>query len=137
MQDQIGIRRRVQLYVLLFSRSIYQFAKPTTKLGIENVFNAIGALMRQRMKLLSQQDPFMTSTITRHTLCPQISWRSPFNCCSMSQFMPDVGANLTCRCKPQDREHERDGGSGYHKDHNVLVGKKHGFHNRASVAMSD
>jgi hypothetical protein len=49
MQDQIGIRERRRL----FSRSIYQFAKPTTKLRIENVFNVAGALTHKRMKLLS------------------------------------------------------------------------------------
>ena len=50
----------------------------------------------------------------------------------MSPLMLDVGARLICRCKPQNREHKRDGASGYHKDHNVLVRKKNGFHNRAS-----
>jgi hypothetical protein len=54
MEDQIGIRGRRQLYVLAFGRSIYQFAKPTTKLSIENVFNVVGALTHKRMKLLSQ-----------------------------------------------------------------------------------
>jgi len=53
MQDQIGIRGRRQLYVLAFGRSIYQFAKPTTKLSIENVFNIVGALTHKRMKLLN------------------------------------------------------------------------------------
>ena len=50
----------------------------------------------------------------------------------MSQLMLDVGARLIRRSKPQNREYERDAGCDDHKDNNVLVGKKHGFHNRAS-----
>jgi hypothetical protein len=73
MQDQIGIRGRRRLYVPAFGCSIYQFAKPTTKLSIENIFNGVGALTHKRMKLLSQQLPFISGTITTHTLCPQTS----------------------------------------------------------------
>src|SRR5262245_41265809 len=54
----------------------------------------------------------------------------PFQLMPMSPLMLDVGARLVCRCKQQDREDERDGAGGYHKDHNVLVGKKHGFHRK-------
>ncbi len=56
MQGQIGIREH---------RSIYQFDKPTTKLRIENVFNVVGALTHKRVKLLSQQIPFINTTTTR------------------------------------------------------------------------
>jgi hypothetical protein len=72
MQDQVGIIRRRRLHFSAFGRSIYQFAKPTTKLGIENFFNAVGTLMHKRMKLLCQQIPFIGGTITSHTFCAQI-----------------------------------------------------------------
>jgi len=71
MQDQIGIRGRRRLYLSAFGCSIYQFAKPTAKLSVENFFNIVGALTHKRMKLLCQQIPSRGGTITRHTLCAQ------------------------------------------------------------------
>ena len=71
MQDQIGIREPRRLYVLAFGRSIHQFAKPTTKLRIENVLNVVGALTHKGVKLLPKQIPFIYTTIARHTLCAQ------------------------------------------------------------------
>jgi isoprenylcysteine carboxyl methyltransferase (ICMT) family protein YpbQ len=43
---------------------------------------------------------------------------------------------MRCR-KSQDREHKRDGASGYGKDHNAVVRKKHGVHLWALLTQSD
>src|SRR5262249_4139112 len=39
---------------------IYQFAEPTAKLHIKNVFNVVGSLTHERLKLPFQQIPFTT-----------------------------------------------------------------------------
>ena len=42
--------------------------------------------------------------------------------------MFDVRARLMRCCKSQNREHKREGDSGYGQDHCVVVRKKHGLH---------
>src|SRR5262245_48006745 len=39
---------------------------------------------------------------------------------------------MRCR-KSQNREHKRDGASGYSEDHNAVVSKKHGVHHGLSI----
>jgi len=54
--------------MLEFGHPLYQFAKPTTELSIENVFDAVRTLTHKRVKFLSQQIPFINTTITGHSL---------------------------------------------------------------------
>ena len=52
IRHQLGSDRRVTISsVLAFGRLIYQFAEPTKKLSIQNVFNVVGVLTHKRVKL--------------------------------------------------------------------------------------
>src|SRR5262245_33317012 len=90
------MRKSRGLFVL--NRPPYQFAEPPTTLSVENIFDAVGVLTHKRVKLLSQQIPFIEIAIIGHNFARRPSKRGLFiggqcrNWPSMSERMRCVVA---------------------------------------------